>query len=96
MARTYTARQKRLKVKIVGGKKIANNLKRMGNKASDMLMDVAKKGGKIALDDAKRNCPVDTGALRDSLKLEENIKKPTKADVKVDYDKSLSMVLLLN
>ncbi|MEG1806113.1 MAG: HK97 gp10 family phage protein, partial [Clostridia bacterium] len=45
--------------------------------------------GKIALDDAERNCPVDTGRLKASLKLAEDKSDKTRANVKVDYDKSL-------
>ena len=61
----------------------------MEDAAADALMAAAKAGGKIALDDAKRNCPVDTGALKQSLHLTEGKATPTKATVQVDYDKSL-------
>lgn len=85
----YSAKQKKVKVSLEGGKEIARRLKAMDMAASAILMKAAKAGGKIALDEAKKNCPVDTGSLRDSLKMNENISKPTKADVKIDYDKSL-------
>ena len=41
------------------------------------------------MEDAKRNCPVDTGALKQSLHLTEGKATATKATVQVDYDKSL-------
>lgn len=52
-------------------------------------MKAAKAGGQIALEQAKRNCPVDTGALKQSLHLTEGNATKTKATVQVDYDKSL-------
>ena len=61
----------------------------MEEKAADVLMKGAKAGGQIALEDAKRNCPVDTGALKSSLQLTEVSCTEKKATVKVDYDKSL-------
>lgn len=85
----YSAKQKKVKVTLVGREKIVKRLKAMDTAASKVLMDAAKKGGALALDEAKKNCPVDTGALRDSLKMTENIHRPTKADVKIDYDKSI-------
>jgi HK97 gp10 family phage protein len=41
------------------------------------------------LNDARKNCPVDTGALKNSLKLETAKVTNTRADVKIDYDKKL-------
>jgi len=70
MARSYSAKQKRLRVKVEGADKIVKALKDMEDGASKVLSAAAKAGGQIALSDAKRNCPVDTGALRDSLKME--------------------------
>lgn len=89
MGRAYSARQKRIKVRVEGGAEIAKSLRAMEDAASQILMDAAKKGGKIALDDAKKNCPVDTGTLRDSLKLSEHKASNVRADVKVEYDKKL-------
>ena len=80
----YAAKQKKVKVGIEGADKIVKELKAMEENASDVLMQGAKAGGKIALADARQNCPVDTGALKASLDLTE-----MKATVKVDYDKSL-------
>lgn len=64
-------------------------LKSMEDAASSVLLKGAKQGGQIALEDARRNCPVDTGALKASLKLTDDKVTPQKATVKVDYDKSL-------
>lgn len=61
----------------------------MEDAAAAVLMQAAKAGGKIALEDAKRNCPVDTGALKQSLHLTEGKSTNVKATVQVDYDKSL-------
>ena len=85
----YAAKQKKVKVGIEGADKIVKELKAMEEKASDVLMQGAKAGGKIALADARQNCPVDTGALKASLDLTEMKATATKATVKVDYDKSL-------
>ncbi len=86
---TYSAKQKRLRVRIEGGEKIVKRLKRMDEAAADVLLSAAREGGQIALKEAKSRCPVDTGTLRDSLKLEDGKSTPKKAEVKVDYDKSV-------
>ncbi len=86
----YSAKQRKIKVTLEGREKIVKRLKAMDGAASLVLMSAAKKGGQIAEEAAKRNCPVDTGALRSSIKTTENICKPTRADVKVDYDKTLT------
>lgn len=86
---TYSAKQKRLKVKIEGGEKIVRRLKAMDDAAGNVLLSAAREGGKIALSDAQRKCPVDTGDLKASLKITDGKVTPTKADVKVDYDKSI-------
>ncbi len=85
----YSAKQRKVKVSVEGGEKLAKDLKAMEEKAADVLMKGAKAGGQIALEDAKRNCPVDTGALKSSLQLTEVSCTEKKATVKVDYDKSL-------
>ena len=85
----YSAKQRKVKTTIEGGEKIVKDLKAMESAAADVLMKGAKAGGQIALADAKRNCPVDTGALRDSLELTEVSATEKKATVKVDYDKKL-------
>ena len=85
----YSAKQRKVKTTIEGGEKIVKDLKAMESAAADVLMKGAKAGGQIALADAKRNCPVDPGALRDSLELTEVSATEKKATVKVDYDKKL-------
>lgn len=85
----YSAKQRRLSAEIEGAKEIISTLQDMENEASKILLSAVKKGGDIALSDAKRNCPVDTGRLKSSLKLNEKKFSNTKATASVDYDKSL-------
>lgn len=85
----YSAKQKKVKVNLEGKEKIVKRLKQMGEAAGNVLMESAMAGGKIALEDAKRNCPVDTGALKNSLKLSKDKQTKKKATVKVDYDKDI-------
>ena len=84
----YSAKQRKVKVGIEGADKLVKELKAMDDAAA-VLMDGAKKGGEIALEDARQNCPVDTGALKASLAMAEDKATATKATVKVDYDKNL-------
>jgi len=86
---SYTAKQRKVKVRVEGAEKIVKRLKAMDDAAASVLLAGAKAGGQIALDDAKRNCPEDTGALKASLKLTDVKVTNTKATVQVDYDKSL-------
>ena len=85
----YSAKQKKVKVAIEGADKIVKKLKEMDDAAGDVLMKAAMEGGKIVLEEAKRNCPVDTGTLRESLKLTKDKQTKKKATVKIDFDKSL-------
>jgi len=85
----YSAKQKKVKVAVEGASTLAKDLKAMEDAASSVLMKGAEAGGQIALEDARRNCPEDTGALKQSLRLEKDKATATKATVKVDYDKSL-------
>ena len=85
----YSAKQKKVKVAIEGADKIVKKLKAMDDAAGDVLMKAAMEGGQIVLEEAKRNCPVDTGTLRNSLKLTKDKQTKTKATVKIDFDKSL-------
>lgn len=85
----YSAKQKKVKVNLERKEKIVKRLKQMGEAAGNVLMESAMAGGKIALEDAKRNCPVDTGALKNSLKLSKDKQTKKKATVKVDYDKDI-------
>ena len=86
----YSAKQRKVKTKVEGADKLVKDIRAMEDAASSVLMTGAKAGGKIALDDARRNCPVDTGTLKASLKLNEGKATETKATVSVDYDKSRS------
>jgi HK97 gp10 family phage protein len=87
---SYSAKQKKVQTTVEGASTLVKDLKAMEDAAASVMMDGAKAGGNIALADAKRNCPVDTGALKQSLKLSELSKTTTKATVQVDYDKSLT------
>ena len=87
----YSAKQKRVKATVEGASSLVKDLKAMEDAAAQVMMAGAKAGGKIALEDAKRNCPVDTGALKQSLHLTEGKATATKAIVHVDYDKSLKI-----
>ena len=86
---SYSAKQKKVKVAVSGADEIVRTLEKMGMAASDVLEKGAKEGGKIALSYAREHCPVDTGALKNSLKLSDDKVTEVKATVKVDYDKSL-------
>ena len=85
----YSAKQRKVKVQVEGATKLAKELKSMEDAASSVLLKGAKAGGEIALEDARRNCPEDTGALKASLKLTDGKVTTTKATIQVDYDKSL-------
>ena len=85
----YSAKQKKVKVAIEGAEKLVKKLKEMDDAAGDVLMKAAMEGGEIVLQEAKKNCPVDTGNLRNSLQLTKDKQTKTKATVKIDYDKSL-------
>ena len=61
----------------------------MAQRTSDQIKSSAHRESELILEDARRNCPVDTGALKKSLHLSEDKKTAKKATIKVDYDKSL-------
>lgn len=86
---SYSAKQRKVQTTVEGANAIVKDLKAMEDAAAAVLMKAAKAGGQIALEQAKRNCPVDTGALKQSLHLTEGKATNTKATVQVDYDKSL-------
>ncbi len=44
---------------------------------TDVINAAVKELGKIALEDAKKNCPVRTGRLKRSIKLHENFDRVT-------------------
>ena len=52
----YSAKQKKVRVEVKGADVIKRVLKEMDEAASDVLMQGAKAGGKIALDYARREC----------------------------------------
>lgn len=85
----YSAKQRKAKVAVEGADKLVRSIKAMDDAAAQVLMSGAKAGGRIALASAQSNCPVDSGALKASLKLSEGKATPVKATVNVDYDKSL-------
>lgn len=85
----YSAKQRKVKVGVEGAERLAKDLKAMDDAAAGVLMTGAEAGGKIALADAQLHCPVDSGALKASLKIAEDKKTAIKATVKIDYDKSL-------
>ncbi len=80
MARFRAARQKKLNVGIEGADEVIELLEEMGAAASQILAQAAEVAGKIVLEDAKRRCPVDTGALKASLHIEQG--KSKKPDIK--------------
>lgn len=82
------AKKQRYRVGIEGADEVVKMLADMGQSAEDVLQSAAEAGGKIALDDAKMRCPVDTGRLKNSLYLEKLKKSPGKADVKVSIGKN--------
>ena len=53
----YSAKQRKVKVGVEGGEKIAKDLKAMDDAAAKVLMAGAKAGGQIALYVAWRICP---------------------------------------
>lgn len=85
----YSARQRHSNVSVKGAKELAKELKEMGEGAKSVLSKAVTAGGQIALADAKANCPVDTGKLRDSLKIMVKKESETRADLQLDYDRSL-------
>ncbi len=89
MARSYSAKQRKQKVTIEGDKELILRLKEMEAQAELVLKSAVSKGGKIALVDAKENAPVDTGALKESLKQTDKKSSPTRAEVTIDYDSSI-------
>ncbi|MFI3165339.1 MAG: HK97-gp10 family putative phage morphogenesis protein [Bacillota bacterium] len=85
----YSAKQNKQTVKVEGADEIMAALESMGDAASKVLLTAVMKGGDIALADAKQNCPVDTGALKESLKVSEKKSSNTVAVATVDYDSTI-------
>jgi len=71
MARFRGVRQRKLNVGIEGADEVIKLLEEMGAAASDILEQAAEAGGLIVLENAKNDCPKDTGALKDSLHIEK-------------------------
>ncbi len=86
----YSAKQNKQTVQVEGADEIMSALESMGDAASKVLLTAVMKGGEIALADAKRNCPVDTGAFKAALKVAEKKSSNTVAVATVDYDSSIS------
>lgn len=87
MARAYTARAKKLYAAVEGAEEVIKLLEDMGQKAEEVLAGAAEAGGKIALAEARRRCPVKTGRLRASLELKQGKKTPARANVRIEHGK---------
>lgn len=83
------AKQWKIYANVKGAKELAKELKQMGEDAKSVLSKAAMAGGNIALEDARKNCPVDTGKLRNSLNIKVSKESETKATITIDYDRSL-------
>ena len=84
MARSYSARAKKVKAEVEGAEEIIKLLKEMGQNAENVLSKAAEAGGRIALSDAIRRCPVGkTGNLKSNLHLETGKSTQYKADARV-------------
>lgn len=83
MVKSYTARQKKLFARVDGAKEVIKLLENMGQNAATVLSQAAEAGGKIALAEARRRCPVRSGRLRASLSLKLGKKTALKANVRV-------------
>jgi len=87
MARSYTARAKKLKAEVEGAEEVVKLLEEMGQKAGEVLAKAAEAGGRVALSEARRRCPVKTGRLRASLTLTQGRKTPARANVRIEHGK---------
>jgi len=85
MARAYTARAKKLKAEVEGAEEVVKLLEEMGQKAEEVLAKAAEAGGRVALSEARRRCPVKTGRLRASLTLTQGRKTPARANVRIEH-----------
>jgi len=77
------ARTRRIRTEIEGIDDVVDLLETIGDRAENILDDAAKAGARVVFNDAKRNCPVDTGNLRDSIELQPDKKTAKKATWKV-------------
>lgn len=85
MAKAKKVRARKFKVNIEGADEVVKTLEKLGVEAKQVMQDAAMEGGRIALSEARRRVPVDTGRLRRSLRLRKGRKTETKADVKVTH-----------
>lgn len=85
VAKFRGAKKKNIKTRIDGLKEVEKLLEDIGVSASDVLDKAANAGGEIALEDAKRRCPTDSGRLKASLNLKKSkTKKPeVRQEVKI-------------
>jgi len=87
MARAYSAKVKKISASVEGAEEVIQMLKDMGKAAEEVLEQAADAGGRLALLEAKRRCPVRTGRLKESLHLQNGKKTEIKADVKIQPGK---------
>ena len=83
----YSAKQRKRTVEIDGVKDLLKALKKMEDKAADVLLKAADDGGEIALAYAIENCPVDTGTLKKSLQKKSGKVERLRADIQIGFDK---------
>lgn len=67
MSKFKSSRPRKIKSGIEGAEEVIKLLEDIGAAASEILEQSVEAGGRIALKDAKKRCPVDTGALQASL-----------------------------
>lgn len=77
-----SAKRSNYKVSVIGAKELEQLLEGMGDDAARHIEAAVRRGGQIALAAAKQSVPVDTGKLRDSIKLESIQRKAAKAGSK--------------
>ncbi len=80
------ARIRRIRTDIEGIDDVCDLLEQIGERAENILDDAAKAGAEVVFKDAIRDCPVDSGNLRDSIELVADKKTPKKATYKVSIN----------
>ena len=84
------AKQKKWNVKVDGLEELVKVFEKMPEVAQEALDSASKEAANVVLQSAKRNCPVKSGKLRDSLDIKaEKTSKPTKRSYQV-YSKGVS------
>jgi HK97 gp10 family phage protein len=76
-----------IKAEIEGADEVIKTLEDLGLEAEKILQDAARKGGEIALREARKRCPERTGNLKRSLKVDNGKTTTSKAEVKVTHGK---------